>query len=378
MADQIVTAATSAVTGELAKILFSSLAGRLVDRQAATAAADKKLRRLELLLIKVHSAVEASEKQPIGNAWLLKWRDKLKEAATEGDEVLAGFRQRAGMDADAQGDQLPGDDAHRQQEQEQDQPSSSSSVAPSGLAQQGTRGATKPRVFWSDEDMEKLNSAVERLEELSPEIGMFVKLLKIEILTPEQRRSRENTGSMMVAKRKRPSAASSENNGSSFKLFGCKLEAGFGGGAIIMAPPSKSEEGSEESCRKTPMDHQTVEATTTQEEEEERSTLVDRLEEAFATICKTVEFADGRDLRGHEWLAYWASILREAKWQGCAVLGVISARGGAAAGEEVARCDDHDQDDSEFGRLVCGMESLAGEADYFAGLVCLCRRTTSY
>ncbi|CAO2042804.1 unnamed protein product [Urochloa humidicola] len=75
MADQIVTAATSAVTGELAKILFSSLAGRLVDRQAATAAADKKLRRLELLLIKVHSAVEASEKQPIGNAWLLKWSE---------------------------------------------------------------------------------------------------------------------------------------------------------------------------------------------------------------------------------------------------------------------------------------------------------------
>ncbi|CAN6249181.1 unnamed protein product [Urochloa humidicola] len=373
MAEQIVSSATSAVTGELAKILFSGLAGRLVDRQAA---AEKKLRRLELLLIKVHSAVEASEKHPIENAWLLKWRDKLKEAAAEGDEVLAGFRQRqqsASMDAAHQG-QVPGDDAHRQQEQ--GQPSPSSSATASGLAQ-GTRGATKaPRLFWTDEDMERLNSAVERLEELSPEIGMFVKLLKIEILTPEQR-SRENTGSMMVAKRKRPSA-SIVKDGSSFKLFGCKLEAGFGGGALMMPPPSMSEEGSEESCRKTTVDHKTVEATsTTQEEEEERSTLVGRLEEAFATICKTVEFADGRDLSEHEWLAYWASILREAKWQGCAVLGAISARGGAAAGEEVARCDDHDQD-SEFGRFVCGMESLAGEADYFAGLACLCGRTTSY
>ncbi|CAN6239962.1 unnamed protein product [Urochloa humidicola] len=372
MAEQIVSSATSAVTGELAKILFSGLAGRLVDRQAA---AEKKLLRLELLLIKVHSAVEASEKHPIENAWLLKWRDKLKDAVAEGDEVLAGFRQRAVTDADAQGQVPAGDEARRQQEQ--DQPSSSSSVAPSGLVQQGTRGATKPRVFSSDEDMERLNSAVERLEELSPEIGMFVKLLKIEILTPEQR-FRENTGSMMVAKRKRPSASGSENNGSSFKLFGCKLEAGAGSGGgaitITMAPPSMSEEGSEESCRKTPMDDQTTVEATTQEEEEERNTLVDRLEVAFATICKTVEFVDGRDLSRHEWLAYWASILREAKWQGCVVLGAISARRDAGEGEEVARCDD---EDSELGRFVCGMESLAGEADYFAGLACLCRRTTN-
>jgi hypothetical protein len=38
--------------------------------------------------------------------------------------------------------------------------------------------------------MERLNSAVERLEELSPEIAMFVKLLKLEILTPGNRGER--------------------------------------------------------------------------------------------------------------------------------------------------------------------------------------------
>ncbi|CAL5031296.1 unnamed protein product [Urochloa decumbens] len=371
MAEHIVSSATSAVTGELAKILFSGLVGRLDNRQAAAAAAaDKKLRRLELLLIKVHSAVEASEKHPIENAWLLKWRDTLKEAAAEGDEVLAGFRQRqrASMDA-AQPES--GNDAHRQQEQ--DRPSSSSSATasaapPSSLAQ-GTRGATKARLFSSDEDMERLNSAVERLEELSPEIGTFLKLLKIEILTlPEP--STESTERIIVAKRKRPSASSGNRSqrgrGRSTGPFLCSLDAEAGFGPLLLAPNMNKKDGSEESCRKTPMD-QTVEAT---QEEEERSTLVDRLEEAFATICKTVDLADGRDLGDHKWLAYWASILREAKSQGRAVLGGIGARRGAGAGEEVvARCDEQD---SELGRFVCGVESLAGEADYFAGLACLC------
>lgn len=59
-------------------------------RQAATAG-------LEILLIKIHSAVDAAEKHDVENAWLLQWRDKLKEAAAAGDEVFASLKQR-GMD----------------------------------------------------------------------------------------------------------------------------------------------------------------------------------------------------------------------------------------------------------------------------------------
>jgi hypothetical protein len=76
------------VTGELTRVLFSGLMGKL-DRKdaAAVAAADKKLWRLNMLLIKINSAVEASEKHAIGNnASLVKWRDRLKEAAAEGSE----------------------------------------------------------------------------------------------------------------------------------------------------------------------------------------------------------------------------------------------------------------------------------------------------
>ena len=95
-----------------------------LDRKDAAAAADKKLRRLDMLLIKINSAVEASEKHTIENASLVKWRDKLKEAAAEGGEVLASFRQReteAAAPAQATGD---GD---AQQHQHQQDPSSSSS-----------------------------------------------------------------------------------------------------------------------------------------------------------------------------------------------------------------------------------------------------------
>ena len=74
------------MTGELTRVLFSGLMGKL-DRKDAAAAADKKLRRLNMLLIKINSAVEASEKHAIGNnASLVKWRDRLKEATAEGSE----------------------------------------------------------------------------------------------------------------------------------------------------------------------------------------------------------------------------------------------------------------------------------------------------
>ncbi|KAF8715174.1 hypothetical protein HU200_027729 [Digitaria exilis] len=325
-AEQIISSATSAVTGELTRILFSGLVGRF-DRQAQSAAADKKLRRLEMLVIKLHSAVEASEKHTIENTWLLKWRDTLKEAATEGDRVLASFRQRRPRAS------AMGDDARHEQ------PSSSTSTTTTPSAAANTKA---PPLCSNDEDIQRLNSAVERLEELSPEIGTFLKLLKLEILTPDQRTT-ENTESIARgAKRKRPSVEQS------WKPMDAMVEAS--------------------------------------REEERRGTLLDRLEEAFAVICRAVELADGRDMRDHEWLAYWASMLREAKGQSSAVLGAISGArrsdivvainaAGRASGCEAAAagCDDDDrEEDSELGRFVCGMETLAGDVDYFADLACLC------
>ncbi|CAL5016194.1 unnamed protein product [Urochloa decumbens] len=340
MAEQIVSSATSAVTSELARIFFSGIVGRLDNRQAA----DKKLRRLELLLIKVHSAVEASEKHPIENAWLLKWRDTLKVAAAEGDEVLAGFGQPATNPAPAAGD------AQQQQEH-----SSSAAPAPAtttGAASSSARNAPPPSGMAysirgaSSEDIERLNSAVEKLEELSPEIGDFLKLHKVEVLalTTRKRKRLPETDSAM------------------------RMHASLDSIESARRPMVNNVEDSENKRTET-----TAATNQTAPQEEEPSTLLDRLDKAYATICWSVDLANGRDLRDNRWLARWASILVEAKEQGCAVLGAISARRGAAgaACEEGEECDG-DREDSELGRFVCGMESLAGEADYFLGLALLC------
>jgi len=323
-----------------------------LDRKDAAAAADKKLRRLDMLLIKINSAVEASEKHAIENASLVKWRDRLKEAAAEGGEVLASFRQReteAAAPAQATGD---GDDAQAQQHQHQQDSSSSSSSSTASAT------ATKTLLFSSEEDMERLNYAVERLEDLSCDISIFIKLLKLEILAPAPALTfAEDIGFKRL--RSSPARSNTGDYPPPFKTSDSKLGALpelAGAGQIHMGPS----------------------AAAAAQAAGEGSMLLGRLQEAVATICRIVELADGRDLSGYEWLAYWAYILREAKCQGCAVLGAISTVAVAVDEVEVARCDD--QDDFELGRFVRNMESLAREADSFSDLACLCptARCTSY
>ncbi|CAN6239963.1 unnamed protein product [Urochloa humidicola] len=374
MAEQIITSATSAVTGELTRILFSGLVGRLETRQAA-ADDDKKLRRLELLLIKVHSAVEASEKHPIENAWLVKWRDKFKEAAAEGDEVLAGFGQPATNSAPAAGDA---------QQQEHPSPAASAPPTTTGAASSSARNAPSSGMVYgirgaSSEDIERMNSAVEKLEELSPEIGDFIKLLKVEVLALRSKHTK-----------KRPRGTGTRKMSLHSRSYSMWTASEWSDPSVCNSIPIAREAQKKASVTSMnlsmPTETRTVMNQTATEEEEERTTLSDRLEKAYATICRTVDLADGRDLRGHEWLARWGSILKEAMEQGHAVLDGISARRGGGAGavddnagaacEQAAECDGDREEDPEFselGRFVWGMENLAGEVDYFVGLLaCLC------
>ena len=63
MAGQALNCVTSAVTGELTSRVFSGL----ILRYGKDAATSEKLQRLEMLLIKINSAVEASQKRTIKN-----------------------------------------------------------------------------------------------------------------------------------------------------------------------------------------------------------------------------------------------------------------------------------------------------------------------
>ncbi|KAK3148916.1 hypothetical protein QOZ80_3AG0210410 [Eleusine coracana subsp. coracana] len=87
----------AAVIGELAGRAVSKVLATLGDRSGV----DEKLRRLKMLVIKLRSTVKVSEKLGTETASLLEWRDKLKEAAEEGQQVLLSFQKRASPEANA-------------------------------------------------------------------------------------------------------------------------------------------------------------------------------------------------------------------------------------------------------------------------------------
>ncbi|VAI24228.1 unnamed protein product [Triticum turgidum subsp. durum] len=350
----------SAVTGELTSRVLSGLI-QMFGKQAA---AGEKLQRLEMLLIKIHSAVEASEKRTIKNLWLLRWREKLKEAASQGDEVLASFIRKA-EDAEA----TRGVDTNQQQG------SSSSSSAASARATgalsftsksmlgmvQGIRDATQV-LFSSDKDMEKLNSTLDMLEQLSIEIREFIRLFQLEDWAKVDLTSTESMEAPTTEHRPRKKMRITRNSGC--RLFGLKLDEED---TKISAP-----------CVEDAVVNKLINLSineTAAIQKEQCEMLLDKLEEGFANICKTVELADSHDLGDMKWLAYWADILREAKIKGCVVLGTISARKTLRAkdNEPMVKCD-QDQERDQFSSFVHSMEGLARDVECFGKLVYMCSR----
>ncbi|KAK3148917.1 hypothetical protein QOZ80_3AG0210430 [Eleusine coracana subsp. coracana] len=81
----------SAVVTEITNRVIS----KVIEKYNKQSAIDENLQKLEMLCIKIHSTVEASEKHLFTNNYLLKWQEKLKEAVIDGDEVLFTFHWRA-------------------------------------------------------------------------------------------------------------------------------------------------------------------------------------------------------------------------------------------------------------------------------------------
>jgi len=136
----------------------------------------EKRQRLEMMLVKIHSTVEVSAKHAVENTWLVQCRDALKETASEGDEVLAFFRQRAMDTTRATGSSSELYDAA----------SSGAALFFTGNALSGVEQGIRDRansLFSRDEDTERLNVAVETLQQLSPDVAEVIRLLQLEILT---------------------------------------------------------------------------------------------------------------------------------------------------------------------------------------------------
>ncbi|KAK3148913.1 hypothetical protein QOZ80_3AG0210370 [Eleusine coracana subsp. coracana] len=309
---------------------------KLVDNLNRQMPVAEKLQRLEMLLIKIHSAVEAAEKHAIENAWLLQWRDKLKDAASVGDEVLASFRQRA-MDVQTT--------SNTDQQQASASSSTSSSAANTGALSftrsalsdivQGIRSASK--MFSSNDDLKVLSNAVKNLEQLSLDIGEFIRLLQLEVSPKAEQRPTENMEKTNIKKK-------------SFKRVGTV--------------------GSRRAKTTPQLDCDTI--TDATQEERQGELLVSKLRKALAGIRNSIYQADRHDLRDRDWIVSWADILRDAKKQGWIVLEVIAMStmvDNAKAGEETMVEFDKEY---ELSRFVRTMESLAEEVIYFDNFVLLC------
>ncbi|KAK3148915.1 hypothetical protein QOZ80_3AG0210390 [Eleusine coracana subsp. coracana] len=266
------------------------------NRHAAT---DEKLQRLELLLIKIRVAIETSEKHKVKNTWLVQWREKLKEAASEGDQVLAVFRQReAEQQQGGVPSSIPPPPATT---------SALSSLSLSGMVQ-GIRSATNS-LFFTDEDTKKLNSVVERLEKL--DLWEFISLLQLEIL-PKMDHGRPK-------KRKRPQSPPPRRYVSNSIRTMCRREQPLGnqermrGIQVAIWHVIRSEI---HGLPRRPVEAW-IAGTSEYKEYQSWITLRRRLTPVISRIGWAVNMAVDRDLDDSGGLAQWAAILnstRLLKW----------------------------------------------------------------
>ncbi|KAL6894354.1 hypothetical protein ACP4OV_008452 [Aristida adscensionis] len=351
--------AASTMANHVGAAVIGEVAGRVVSKVMDTLrrrpAVDEKLRRLKTLVVQLRSAVEVSEKLAVESASLRAWRDRLKEAASEGHRVLLGFRQPAAeadaAGADAEEEHESSDDVHKEDASEGRQEratgagaakeGSGESGAAASMARntllgmaRGIRSATAA-LLSGGEGAEKLSSTVYRLEEWE-DAGEFIRLIQVEASREKKSTTSETDGNK---KRKGSFEEEEDEEGAKRTKMSKAMERPGGSyGLLLSREPTLVKEPA-------------------------MATAVKDLEVALAGVTGAVEMADSRDLTGLKWLAEWADMLRDAVQQGRAIL--TDAKGDKQAeGEE----DDADQ----LCSAVDSMEDLAMDADCFISLVLLC------
>lgn len=160
-----------ALVGEFVNRTTSFVTGQLyLDRQAN---ANDKVKRLRLLLFKIHSVIEAAEAaMPIGNLSLYRWLVELQDAAKEGDDMILIFKMRY-----------------------QEDPLQTAGHRGFFLSsfweafQKAVRAASD--LFWHDYDVDRLANSLDRLEKISSDVGSFLALLELD----SRRRDRRGSSS---------------------------------------------------------------------------------------------------------------------------------------------------------------------------------------
>uniref|UniRef100_A0ACD5WCZ4 Uncharacterized protein n=1 Tax=Avena sativa TaxID=4498 RepID=A0ACD5WCZ4_AVESA len=325
-----------------------------------------------MLLIKIHSAVEASEKRTIENSWLLRWRDKLKEAASQGDNVLDNFQQQA-QDSQASSNTNNGSQQHQDEAVSSSVSATTTDVsAPSFMRNslsdmvQGICNVSNMLFSSTNDDMERLNRTLGSLEKLSPDIGEFIRLLHLEALPKVDQTTYSTSPSTEVHGPTEKMGEMRENKRMkhSDRHTNPTLESPPKEEKPKLSPPRWGSLCSFLALERTSFPLEVLQKGT------QFMLLKDRLEVAFAEICTAVKLADNHDLEDLEWLAYWAGILRGAKEQGGDFVGTTSAcKTVNKEGNKVLvmECDREE----ELRTLVHRLEGLARDVEYFSKLVYL-------
>ncbi|KAF3334062.1 hypothetical protein FCM35_KLT01753 [Carex littledalei] len=152
-----------ALVGEFVNRTTTFVTSFYLDRQATVT---DKVKRVRLLLFKIHSVIEAAEAaMPIGNLSLCRWLLELQDAAREGDDLLLIFKLRLMYQEDPL-------HSHRG--------FFLSSLRLWEAFQKAVRAATD--LFWHDYDYEvdRLTGCLDRLEKISSDVGSFLALLELD------------------------------------------------------------------------------------------------------------------------------------------------------------------------------------------------------
>lgn len=320
------------VIGEITGKVASKVINTISRRQSV----DEKLQRLEMLVIKLRGTVEVSEMLGTETVSLLQWRDKLKEAASKGNQVLLSFQRRAadgGMAAAEGSEEHQGGGRSvilvrnillamdRGVRKAATALLSYSECAASytrntlvGMAR-GVRSATTAFLSCS-EGVVKLNSTVDKLEKTCANIGEFISLHHAEasrakvVCSPANGNRR--AGGNEISTGLQDSIESGGVNGNGKKNESNKKNQQRGQAAVML-------KGSLE------------------EQPAVMSMAARRLQDALAEISRAVAEADHQGLTNLEWLAELADVLREDRRVGSETIGIGREKENKAARQEAVQ-----------------------------------------
>ncbi|PUZ36328.1 hypothetical protein GQ55_9G029600 [Panicum hallii var. hallii] len=166
--------------GVICSAVVTDIAGRVISKVTERcscnnkAAVNDKLWKLNMLCTRIHSSVEESQRHRITSNYLLQWQEMLKEAAADGDEILFTFNWRSLNEASKTNNNQIGTSG----------PLAYTKIAIYRMVEYFHNAA---RILFSlDEDVEKLNSTVDKLEKLSADTEEFIKLVELEVLREEE------------------------------------------------------------------------------------------------------------------------------------------------------------------------------------------------